>query len=801
MNYGELLLRGAERSTYRKRPIDTVNDIEQIKQRIKADKLAGKDVKIKQYEQQTKTGQAISEAKRKSGKKAFDEQIKLGKLSSKLAELKQKGASQEQIEQFYNRELKLEKLEKELNLLRDEPEKYFSKLQEIKELKNEEYSVVKILDQLKSQNASLSTLTTLYSGLLTPEQLLKSLPDFQDLTPKERDFALKTLRSQVKRDPASQKAFLQELAQQPKESIDRLKQGIKLEVLRLESEKPIKAKAVEVKEAKGSKKPQVAELTYEERRAQIDEAMDRVKQVFYDLMGQTRFDNQEQENYVGQQITILIEEGSIRESQYLVDVINGQIERFMGIYNYDKRKATDVLFRDANADEQKVKQQETEVRQAVTNVAENVASAQLGEVHPELKQIQPVLEQQFQDDDQLEPDQAQADALDVVQGVTQDLSRYGLQGPQIIEPRFNVQYPPTPFETIPSGRVLNSLNENDLKRLAYQFNVPFNDSDTVSELRRKLKGEKQLLLPFYTQETPLPEQREREQARVKREREREEAQAEKAAENAENIRRFGLKEVDISPDDDDDTVLAKSRHNNNMRTLARVAKGENLTQEDISAPAQAPAAQKEQEREEALAELAARDEENIRRFGLKEVEYSPDDDDDTAYAKAMHNTHIRALAMKAKGENLTQEDISAPAQAPAAQAQVRGQEKFKNNGAYNAFTNIPKTGILSKQLLDELNLKDLQQVSKDLGLNVEGKKNVKQSHINAIQKYKSEGKGFTPLSQYPHELVAGSLAHHINRVRNKRKLLNVYLHNPFQNTENEEYRKNLTKNTIANLLN
>ena len=39
--------------------------------------------------------------------------------------------------------------------------------------------------------------------------------------------------------------------------------------------------------------------------------MDRVKQVFYDLMRQTRFDSVEQENYIGQNINLLIEEGSI----------------------------------------------------------------------------------------------------------------------------------------------------------------------------------------------------------------------------------------------------------------------------------------------------------------------------------------------------------------------------------------------------------------------------------------------------------------------------------------------------------
>jgi len=737
MNYGELLLRGAERSTYRKRPIDTLNDIEQIKQKIKSNKIAGKDVKIKQYEQQSKTGQAISEAKRKSGKKAFDEQIKLGKLSSKLLELKRKGATENDISEFYNKELKLEKLEKELNSLKDEPEKYLAKLQEINQLKNEENSNRKILDQLRSQNASLSTLTTLYSGLLSPEQLLKSLPDFQDLTPKEREFALKTLRNQVKRDPTSQKAFLQELAQQPKESIDRLKKGIKLEVLRLESEKPIKAKAVELKETKGSKKKQAAELTYE--------AMDRVKQVFYDLMKQTRFDSVEQENYVGQQINLLIEEGSIREEADLVNIINGQIDRFIKTYNYDKRKPTDVLFREAKADEQQVEQEGAEIRGAMSNVAENVASAQLGEVHPELQQIQPVLEQQFQVDDQLEPEQAQADALDVVQGVTQDLNRYSLQGPQLTEPVLNLErkqeaspeYPPTPFESIPSDQIINSMTEQSLKRLLYQFNVPFNDSDTEIELRRKLKTEKRKKLkiePFLPSEQLLLGYQPAKSDYLKRK----ENEALEREQDAESIRKWGLKEVDYADDDDDDTIFRKVKHNNNIRSLSRVQEGEKVTDADIAA----------------------------------------------------------ILTATGKREQ---------AQAPA-----RRQEKFKTNDAYNAFETIPETGVLSKQQLDKLNLKDLQQISQDLGLNVEGKKNLKQSHINAIQKYKSgkgfkpkksTGKGFTPLSHYPHELIAGSLAHHINRVRNKRKLLNVHLHNPFQNTENQEYRKNLTKHTITNLLN
>ena len=60
----------------------------------------------------------------------------------------------------------------------------------------------------------------------------------------------------------------------------------------------------------------------------------------------------------------------------------------------------------------------------------------------------------------------------------------------------------------------------------------------------------------------------------------------------------------------------------------------------------------------------------------------------------------------------------------------------------------------------------------------------------------SKGKGFMPLENYPSHLIAGSLAHHMKRVQNKRKLMKVTLHKPFENTENQEYRKNLTRNAI-----
>jgi len=76
------------------------------------------------------------------------------------------------------------------------------------------------------------------------------------------------------------------------------------------------------------------------------------------------------------------------------------------------------------------------------------------------------------------------------------------------------EYPSTPFTSIPSNQILISLNENDLKRVSFQFAVPFNDSDSKAQLIKNLKAfkrkEKQLRLPYKSslelaQETALPE--------------------------------------------------------------------------------------------------------------------------------------------------------------------------------------------------------------------------------------------------------------------------------------------------------
>lgn len=678
MNYGELLIRGAERSTYRKRPIDTLKQIENIKSKIKADKLAGKDVKIKLDEKLTPTGIAVNEAKRKSGRKAFTEQISLNELQDRLIKIERDGIKQgktkekidEDKEEFYIRYLKIKKMEKDLMLLRDEPEKYLAKLQELNQLKQDQNIQKELLEQIKSQGLALNQLTQIYSGMLTPAQLLEASPEFKDLTSSEKKVALANLKKQVPRDVAQQKVVIQQILSQPKEVVEKLKQGIKLETELQESLKPIKAKAEEVEEKSKKKKGSFDVLAVEQDYRK--EATDKI----LIIIQVTKFDSPEQKDYVIDNIDGYLENMSDAQLEKLSNTkIKQFIRQYKEEYDLVKPKATDVLFEEADRDEAEALVEGENIVRAVDEAENDEVGEQ--EIHPQLEPLLPAVAENLQELDGINEDEANADALDVVQGVSDDVDgyKYSLLGPEIIEPTLNIgqipaEYPPTEFENIPPNNILKAMKEDTLKRLLYQFNVPFNDSNTEAELRQKLKAERRLLLEYKTpfqlaQETALPE-----------------SEGEEEAEGEEE-------------------------------------------------------------------------------------------------------------------------------QAPQAQAQATalepGQEIFSNNGAYNAFTNVPQTGVLSKKQLAKLKLEDLQRVSQDLGLNVTGKKTAKQSHIDAIQKYKSgkgfapkklTGKGFVPLHKIPPHVIAGSLAHHIKRVRNKRKLMKVHLHNPFQNTENQEYRKNLTRNAI-----
>ena len=65
------------------------------------------------------------------------------------------------------------------------------------------------------------------------------------------------------------------------------------------------------------------------------------------------------------------------------------------------------------------------------------------------------------------------------------------------------------------------------------------------------------------------------------------------------------------------------------------------------------------------------------------------------------------------------------------------------------------------------------------------------------KKSKETGKGFTPLNKFPHHLIAGTLAKHIDRVRNKRFKQNMRTLDIYNNTNNKEYAQKLKQHLLS----
>ena len=108
---------------------------------------------------------------------------------------------------------------------------------------------------------------------------------------------------------------------------------------------------------------------------------------------------------------------------------------------------------------------------------------------------------------------------------------------------------------------------------------------------------------------------------------------------------------------------------------------------------------------------------------------------------------------------------------------------------YATIFNIPTTGRtiidIKSDIIDKYNEYNEQFKKYD-----EPKQVVKKVVI------KKKGQGFKPLNQQQHEMIAGSLMKHYNNVKNKRQLMRVTMHNPFEDTENQGYRHRLTQNTL-----
>ena len=684
--YTQLLSKGAERSTYRKRPIETLDEVEKIKEKIKSQKLAGKDVKIKTMEKLTPTGIAISEAKRKSGRKAFKEQVELFELQQKLRELKNKGASQKDIEQFYAKQLKIQKMEKDLMLLRDEPEKYQAKLQELNQLKQEQNIQTQLLEEIKNQGLALTRLTHLYSGMLTPAQLLQASPAFQDLTPTEKKVALDNLQKQIPRDRVKQKEIINELLTQPVEVIERLKQGVRLETKLLESQKPVKAKAVELK--------QQAPRDY------YGEAMTKA----LDIIEKTKFDDANQKDYVTNSIQIDLNRMSDSSLDKLTQAFfKKYINGYKAEYNRLKPKATDILIEQADDDAQEAELEGQNISSAINTALTQEVRQQ--EIHPQLTPLIPVVAREMQaTDNNISDEEANMDAVEVIQSVSSDLQKdkeasefMELLRQDLQQAPAGVPPPPPPPPPLPTAEQLKSLRPNTIKKMLKDEGIePKKGKGTTEENRNMLldaiaKGVKLKSVETPSSKPPIP------------------------------------------------------------------PKPVKLTVHQQAAQQAAMMAKKRAEQSSKVGDIETRIEEQKKQRAQQAVNMEE--------SKDLQSVFQRAFLKKAFSKKFAQAS-------PLTEDEDTEGEGFKQASGKGFFSD----------LYNKINLWTFRNIN-PIGRMI--------THFE-----QSKGKGFMPLENYPSHLIAGSLAHHMKRVQNKRKLMKVTLHKPFENTENQEYRKNLTRNAI-----
>ena len=142
--YINLLTEASNKADYRKRPIETLKKVQQLANKSakkREEDLAKKRIK---YNESTPTRLLISEAVKKSGRKAFKEMTQapnatLNKLLYQKRVLELEGASpkaiekiNEAIDKIIGKQQEQESLEKSLEKYRDRPEIYLAKLQEAK---------------------------------------------------------------------------------------------------------------------------------------------------------------------------------------------------------------------------------------------------------------------------------------------------------------------------------------------------------------------------------------------------------------------------------------------------------------------------------------------------------------------------------------------------------------------------------------------------------------------------------------------------------------------------------------------
>ena len=200
--YTTQLAKGAEKGSYRERPIETAEKVQELSSKSRKQKTKSVEKEKAVAVEKTPRNKAVFEARRKAGLKAFKEatkevNYKLNALLYKKEQLKQRGINttdiDKEIQELISKNIKIQELEKEAEMLKDEPLKYLAKLQEIKAEQDKE-TAEKLRTELSGVKGELEISQLLQKLNLKPEQELLLSDEYRTLPKNEKEFVVKALQ-------------------------------------------------------------------------------------------------------------------------------------------------------------------------------------------------------------------------------------------------------------------------------------------------------------------------------------------------------------------------------------------------------------------------------------------------------------------------------------------------------------------------------------------------------------------------------------------------------------------------------
>ena len=405
--YVYLLNESSNKSSYRKRPIETLKKVEKLK--YIAEKQEENEIKQKKavYNSSNKRRMKISTLQNKVSNEAFKESVKFGntnKLNDLLYQkqvLTNSRAPQKDIEQINQRiadEIAFQTREKDL-------------LKQAEEYKNEPLKYLMILENIKqeknaSTNKELKQVKDIIMSKLTPAEKLKFSDEFTNLTSTEQKYIMEKLKGISKRDIKKRNEIVERFLDLDPSQRDSIVNEILPNIT-----KPPKGIIQEIDESKPIKKQLI-------------------KEIKKSTIAETNFDGDlKMKKFVNDK---LMGDNSISKIE-----IEKNIEMYKEEYNLRMRKPYDILLENAEDEANENKNREEAIDETINESAEN---AVIDSEMPPLAPIETPEEQKMVEDitemlkeDGTPEELAQEDAREAVEGTKAELNN-NLPIQNIVEP-------------------------------------------------------------------------------------------------------------------------------------------------------------------------------------------------------------------------------------------------------------------------------------------------------------------------------------------------------------------------------